>query len=259
MSATHSAMSSTRVMATCAIMCQAVGTAGAMCIRYGCSPRGISEQHVPELQRTLQNDDIWLPGSVRKPDVCWFDARMDADGEGAETLLDGMERDREDENHGWTCEEGGQVTFQWRGEQELPGLRLVLDSDLNNAKKMAYEYPQIPRPHAMPGQLVRDLSIEVDRGDGNWERVLDIKDNRKRLLEIPMPIKGEGVCIRLDRSWGEADPRLFSVDVLEKQRDDTVQFPIGKAWKDVVAEVSAEDLKDPEIQSDHKGRPVHGA
>jgi hypothetical protein len=124
---------------------------------------------------------------------------------------------------------------------------------------MAFEYPQVPRPHAMPGQLVRDLSIDVETANGEWERVLEIRDNRKRLLELPIPLKGKGLRIRLERSWGEADPRLFSVDVLEKGRDDTVQFPIGKRWRDVVAEVPEEHLKDPETQSDDRGRPLHGA
>jgi hypothetical protein len=43
-SATHAAMSSTRVMATCAIMGQAVGTAAAIATRDGLTPRGVYEQ-----------------------------------------------------------------------------------------------------------------------------------------------------------------------------------------------------------------------
>lgn len=255
-SATHSAMSSTRVMATCAVMGQAAGTAAALCVRHGCSPRGVHERHLDELQRKLMDDDCWLPGKLRQPDLHWFDARLSADGEGGERLLDGWERDREDEPHAWQCGAGGAVTFQWRGQRELPGLRLVLDSNLSLAKKMACEYPLKPRSHAMPAELVRDLSIDVDKGGGHWERAIDIRDNRKRLLEVPLPLRGEGLRVRLESTWGARDPRLFSIDVLEKGRDDTISFPRGKTWKEVVASVPPEDLKDPDTRA--KGR-LHGA
>jgi hypothetical protein len=255
-SATHSAMSSTRVMATCAVMGQAAGTAAALCVKHWVTPRELHGKHLTELQQTLMDDDCWLPGKLRQPDVSWFDARLTADGEGAERLLDGWERDREDEPHAWTCEPGGAVTFQWNHEQEIPGLRLVLDSNLCLAKKMACEYPLKPRQHAMPGELVRDLSIEVERENGDWECALEIRDNRKRLLELPLNLKGKSLRIRLDSSWGEKDPRLFSVDLLGKNRDDTVQFPRGKTWKEVVASVNPKELTPPDTQA--AGHPSKG-
>jgi hypothetical protein len=45
-SATHAALSSTRVMATCAIMGQAVGTAAAIAVRDDLSPRGVYEERL---------------------------------------------------------------------------------------------------------------------------------------------------------------------------------------------------------------------
>jgi len=248
-SATHSAMSSTRVMATCAVIGQAAGTAAGLCIKHGCSPKALYERHLGTLQQQLMDDDCWLPGKLRTPDLRWFDARLDAEGEGAETLLDGWERDREDATHGWTCEPGGAVTFRWRDEQNMPGLRLVLDSDLSHGKKMEFNYPVTPRPHAMPSALARDVTVEVDRGDGNWETLIQIENNRKRLLELPTEVNGKAVRVQLGRSWGEGDPRLFSIDVLQKGRDDTVSFPRGKTWKEVVAAVDPQELKPPDTQA----------
>lgn len=48
-STTKMAFGSTRVMGTCAVGGQAVGTAAAMAVRYGCTPRQIGE-HMEELQ-----------------------------------------------------------------------------------------------------------------------------------------------------------------------------------------------------------------
>ncbi len=42
-SVTHAALSSTRVMATCAIIGQAAGTAAALCTEHNCAPRSLSE------------------------------------------------------------------------------------------------------------------------------------------------------------------------------------------------------------------------
>ncbi len=256
MSATHSAMSSTRVMATCALMGQAAGTAAALCVRHSCSPRDIHQKHLGELQQTLMDNDCWLPGKLRHPDPRFFEARLQADGENAPALLDGWERDRENASHAWTTEAGGTVTFRWKREQELDGLRLVLDSNLSMQKRMACEYPQKAGPHAMPAELARDLTIDVER-DGEWTPVAEIKNNRKRLLEIPGQLRGEALRVRLLSSWGEKDPRLFSVDVLGKHRNDTVNFPDGPRWKDVIRAVPPDELLPPDTQA--KGRAGHGA
>ena len=258
-SATHSAMSSTRVMATCAVLGQAAGSAAALCIRYGVTPRGVYERHLAELQQTLMDDDCWLPGKLRFPHSLWFDARLSADGENAEALLDGWERDRKDQSHAWTCEPGGAVTFRWNHAQELPGLRLVLDSDLSNNKRMACEYPQPALPHALPGMLVRDLSIEVDRGDGDWETVMDIRNNRKRLLECATPRRGVAVRVRLKSTWGGQDPRMFSIDTLGKETDNTIHFPQGPTWKDVVATTDPQHLQEPDTLAKGHATKGHGA
>jgi hypothetical protein len=55
-SASHMALSNTRVMLTCAVIGQAAGTAGAMCIAHDTTPRGIYEDHIDQLQQQLLKD-----------------------------------------------------------------------------------------------------------------------------------------------------------------------------------------------------------
>ncbi len=160
--------------------------------------------------------------------------------------------------HAWTCEAGGTVTFRWKHPQDLPGLRLVLDSNLSNSKRMACEYPQKSQTHALPAELVRDLNIEVDRGDGDWETVLEIRNNRKRLLELPLRTSARAVRVCLKSTWGEKDPRLFSIDFLPKGQDDTIRFPQGARWKDVVLAADPKDLLPPDTQAQGRGGN-HGA
>ena len=61
-SASHVALGSSRVMATCATCGQAVGTAAALCLKYGKSPRRIGQEHIRELQQKLFETDQALPG-----------------------------------------------------------------------------------------------------------------------------------------------------------------------------------------------------
>lgn len=64
-SATHMALSSTRVMATCALMGQAVGTAAAIAVKHDLTPRGVYEQKMRQLQDTLMEQDSHLPWHTR--------------------------------------------------------------------------------------------------------------------------------------------------------------------------------------------------
>ncbi len=57
-SVSHVALGTARVQGTTGMMGQVVGTAAAMCKRYGTTPRGIYEAHIPELQQKLLKDDV---------------------------------------------------------------------------------------------------------------------------------------------------------------------------------------------------------
>ncbi|MGC9319202.1 MAG: FAD-dependent oxidoreductase, partial [Armatimonadota bacterium] len=60
-SVTHVALGSVRVQGTLGPLGQAAGTAAAMCIQHGTTPRGIYEQHITTLQQTLLRDDMYIP------------------------------------------------------------------------------------------------------------------------------------------------------------------------------------------------------
>ena len=60
-STTHIAMGTTRVQNTIVTLGQAVGTAAAMCVKLGQTPRGIYQQHMQALQQQLLKDDLYIP------------------------------------------------------------------------------------------------------------------------------------------------------------------------------------------------------
>lgn len=61
-SASHAGFGATRVMATCAIMGEAAGTAAAMCLDLSASPRSLAQQHILALQQQLLAQDASLIG-----------------------------------------------------------------------------------------------------------------------------------------------------------------------------------------------------
>jgi len=61
-SASHVAMGTTRVMATCAACAQATATAAVLSCKYNKTPREIGSEHIEELQQLLLRNDTALPG-----------------------------------------------------------------------------------------------------------------------------------------------------------------------------------------------------
>ena len=88
-SATHMAMSSTRVMATCSVMGQAAGTGAALAVKYGCMPSDITVSHISKLQEMLLEDGCFIPGIKRKVKST---AQPELSEEEREILLNGWER-----------------------------------------------------------------------------------------------------------------------------------------------------------------------
>ena len=60
-SVTHVALGSVRVQSTLATLGQATGTAAAMCLNRGITPRVLGRDHITELQQTLLKDDQYIP------------------------------------------------------------------------------------------------------------------------------------------------------------------------------------------------------
>ncbi|MDQ6418436.1 FAD-dependent oxidoreductase [Paenibacillus sp. LHD-117] len=72
-SATHVAFGSTRVMATCGCMGQAVGTAAALCVKYGADPSSVAAGHMAELQSMLLRDGQTIVGLKEELNPCLAD------------------------------------------------------------------------------------------------------------------------------------------------------------------------------------------
>lgn len=207
-SATHTAQSSIRVMGTCAVTGQAVGTAAALAIRYGISPREVGRSHLNELRETLLEDDQFIPGLRRTP------APLSLRGTPSHELLrDGMDRDWDDGPHGILLAPGEICGYTFREPVEISGVRIVFDSDLSDHKRLSCEEGRPARE--MPGVLFRHFRVELQDLDGVWRTIHEETDNRHRLVRLHWnPVTACAVRIVPLEAWGGKSGRIFSLDTL---------------------------------------------
>lgn len=236
-SASHLAMSATRVMGTCALMGQAVGSAAAIAVRNNVKPRGVYQQKIQELQKTLMEQDCYLPGHERAIPELSLSAELTSSCGDPGILLNGIERDLSEEkyyrqegdpdspvnkskqnadrtDHGYWCSEGEWIAYTWTEPQSLRKARIVLDSDLTRGKRMLCRYPKDQTPEQMPPMLARDIDIELCDDEGNWIMAFELRDNCKRLIELQgFKYEVTGCRMRIQRTWGGGDAHIFAFDL----------------------------------------------
>ena len=225
-SCTHVALSATRVMATCALCGQAVGTAAAIAARERADPRDVSKGPLlAELQRTLLDDDCMLPGlrrEVRGP--CAAAKLASTSGDGVERLRDGMDRDWDDGEHGWRAPLGSAAEYRFAEEIELHEARLVFDSFLDRREKDRplggndecsqgrYYRALADRPRAVPATLVRAFRIDRLDAGGAWKPEAEVTDNHQRLVRVPLNCRARGLRLVPLATWGAPDAHVFAFD-----------------------------------------------
>ena len=151
-SATHVAFTSARVMATCAVIGQAVGTASAHCVEGGILPRYLArnKQQVARLRQTLLRDDQTIKGLRNKdPRDLARQAAVSASAEAgsakAALVIDGLLRDIPDkkgdpmEVHHWAAPiPDGQpawIELRWQKPVRLRQIRITFDSDSSDSSR----------------------------------------------------------------------------------------------------------------------------
>ncbi len=208
-SATHMALSSTRVMGTTALLGQAAGTAAAVAARHDVSPREVYERHLRELQARLMDDDSWLPGLLRPiPEICQ-EAQLFASVGDPEPLRNGVDRTLGKADNGWWAPPGESVTYWFGSPMKFNTVRLVFDSDLRNLKRMPCSYPLKGYDARIPEMMTRAFDLEVLDSAGQWQLARRVENNHQRLVRIPLEAETAGLRFIHARP-GEENRRICS-------------------------------------------------
>ena len=214
-SMTHLAMSSIRVMATCALLGEAIGKAASISARYGVTPHGVYTDHLDELQAMLLSEDSFLPSKKRKVGEACLGAKII----GATEII----RNGEDRPHRLYGTEGAEFAssinlgekLEYRfTEADVKSIHIVFDSDLNRVTLPGGWCEQGHSTRAnhllsspimcMPKTLCRDFVLIGSR-DGKDEVLLNITDNRKRSYHIECGKIFDSITLIPTASWGDGE------------------------------------------------------
>jgi hypothetical protein len=231
-SATHAAFTSTRVMATCAVVGQAVGTAAAACVRQGLEPRELASRpdRVAALQQRLLRQDQSIRGvRANDPDDLARRARVRASDETGEAraalVLDGVDRDipgdsasgRDRELHHWTAPlgpEGAWLELEW---DEPPAIgEVVLKFDTGFKRELTLSASDsITRGtvRAAQPETVRDYELVATLADGRRQSLARVRGNHQRLnrLRLDPPVRARALRLVVSASNGIPEARVFEL------------------------------------------------
>lgn len=210
-SCTHAAMSSTRVMATCAVMGQAVGVAAAMAVERNVTPRDIGSD-IKTLQQELLADDCYLPRLEQEFCDLTVKSVLKASVDDPEPVRDGIARQVGDDPHSWSCPVNGQIWYEFDVPTHVSEVSLVLDSGMDRLIAMLIEIIQRETEKQTPDVMPKDFRIE-GMVDGEWEELHAVKGNYQRHVRFPIDRTLSGLRFTLDKTWGAESSRVYSFSV----------------------------------------------
>jgi hypothetical protein len=205
-SATHMAMSSTRVMGTGCSMGQAVGTAAAMAVRRGVDPRGVLP-HVRELQQLLLRDDCYLPWARQEFGRPTTAAKLSASQGDPEPVRDGIHRPVGDDIHAWTAGCGDWIGYTFDRPEEVRQVTLILDSNLEMDPQMSH-FRKMDQLTSPPPATPKAFRVE-GLVDGRWVPLHQVQANYQRLVRVPVAGKLQAVRYVLEKTWSAPASRVY--------------------------------------------------
>ena len=208
-SATHMGLSATRVMSTCALLGQAVGTAASIAVKKGIMPADVRSGYITELQDMLEDDDCMLPYRWRTVS----ELTRSAKGVPAQ-LLNGIDRNYDGNDNGVWLHPGESLEYRWKKPVTVSGARLVFDSDLKVRSKRMRKLEATTERVSMPAMMVKSFRIEA-LVCGSWQTVYSDTENFLRLRKVSFPeVRTKAVRLVAEGAWGDGESHIFAFDVL---------------------------------------------
>jgi hypothetical protein len=223
-SCSHVAFTSTRVMATCAVMGQAAGTAAALCVRHGLTPRQLynDRKRLRELQQTLLRDDQTIKG-LKNEDPADLARKAKVTASGVfrtgkpENVIDGYVRDLPGEIvHRWMApltDRGAWLELAWPAPQRIRQVQITFDSGFH--RELTLTASDSHNKHiirAPQPETVRDYVVKVRLKDGTEKEVARVRGNHQRLRRHDLAaVEAKAVRLEVLATNGAKEARVYEV------------------------------------------------
>ena len=233
-SATHIGFSTTRVMGTVGVIGQAVGTAAAVALQYGMTPRQVCQEKIGEIQAHLLEDDCFLPHHRREIQGLSKKAQLSCDYGDCSVLHNGMERRIWGNDNGYFGRINQAVTYTFQEPTHISQFRLVVDSDLDREyvdgnpdalnistvlfKPLSYNRTTFGFPRCM----VKSYRIEALNEEGQWETVYEDHENHQRFIRKPLDVTTTAIRFvplstyaseAMSETYGSGTAHIFAFEV----------------------------------------------
>ncbi len=216
-SASHVAFTSTRVMGTCAVAGQAAGTAAALCVRHGVTPRELCKDRIEELRQTLLRDDQGIHDVANQdPADLARTARVTASAGDAAVVLNGFTRDIPNGAvNQWKTRltpDGAWLELRWDKPLTLRQVQIAFDSGFQRELTLTSQ-DGINRGtiRAAQPETVRDYVIQVER-NGAWQNVAAVTGNYQRINRHTFAAVSTGaVRLNISATNGDDFARVFEI------------------------------------------------
>lgn len=226
-SATHVAFASTRVMGTCAVLGQAIGTAAAIALSD--PTRSIAEifdaKQIKQLQQDLLRNDAFLLNQVNQEDTDLARrAAITTSSHQPEStglaVIDGITRElpthlgpwADGKNHRWeSVGLPASIDLAWKNQISIAEVHLTFDSGLQRelilspSDSTTRKTVRGPQP-----ELVRDYEVLLD---GKVIETVSGNYLRKRIHRLPTLIAANRLSVRVLATQGTPNARLFEIRV----------------------------------------------
>ncbi len=221
-SQTHIALSSSRIMATCALMGQAVGTAATICNKKNILPREVGQKHIKELQEQLMRDDVFIPKRpakdpldlARKSSLIFASTTSSGD---VQNLLNGISRDIYGKINHWQSDGlPAELQLEWENPIFISKVELKCDTNVKRNIMMRKDSRNDELfGNSIPKEMLKSLSLQ-GRVNGQWVDLGSIDENRTRLIKFHFkPTRLTAVKLMMTETYGAENIKLFEVRCYE--------------------------------------------
>ena len=223
-SASHVAFTSTRVMATCAVIGQAAGTAAALCVSRGLLPRQLwqDKTRLAELQQNLLRDDQTIIGRcnsdpadlARKAEVTASSEVGDAK---AEHVINGFVRDvPKRAEHLWVGKmspDGAWLELTRPQPQKVSQIQITFDTGFQRQLTLTASDSQNRKCIRDPQpETVRDYEIIATDDAAKRRSLVKVQGNHQRLNRHNFKtIKAKSVRLHITATNGADTARVYEV------------------------------------------------
>ncbi len=201
-SVTHAALSSSRVMATCAILGQALGTAVAQSVNTDTDIRNID---IKMLQMSLLDDDCFIPNLHRELSDITLNSECNE-----EIVRNGKYRSEE---NCWKGSLGSEIIYKFKETAHISEVRLVFDSNLNRKyQNMPCNFPLVQNKFKLPDTLIREYSV-IGISENGERSEITVNNNHQRFVKHRVDWNVSEIRFVPKSTHGAEEFRLFAFEI----------------------------------------------